>query len=271
MRFSLIHDELRFRHSLLTFYSFASVWYFPAPLRRLSSFRFSLPRLVLQSRMIIGRSNLRGHRVCKLVSLYGKIYQMQNLHPTLIYRLNWIKRDFPKKLLLILVPCILSLFINLELQLFRNWSWHYALLAIPFAIFAYVLGHLGHLTIYAKYTQPVRTPHFPTMLIISVYLFVINAFAEEFFSRLFLQHILTTFMPPALAIVFTSLIFAWSHVILYRWKKGPLFISFLAGLYFGTLYYYTNSFLLVWLVHGATDLGFISDSLAHYLYWSRKT
>lgn len=195
---------------------------------------------------------------------------MQNLHPTLAYRLTWIKRDLPKKLLLVVIPIIYSLSTGFGLLLANNWSWYYLQLAIPFAILAYFLGHFGHRLVYAKYTQPVRAPHFPTMIIISVYLLVVNAFAEEFFSRLFLQNLLVSFVHQLTAIFFTSLIFTWTHIPLYHWKGPQLAITFAASLYFGVLYYYTKSFLLIWLVHGATDLGFISDSLAHYVYWSSK-
>jgi membrane protease YdiL (CAAX protease family) len=107
-------------------------------------------------------------------------------------------------------------------------------------------------------------------IIFSGYLFWINAFIEEFFFRLILLTLFNAFIhSPIISVFLTSAIFGYYHIPLFGWSKQQAFIAFIAGLCFGTIYFLTNSFIIVWFVHGFADLGFIHESIGGYIVWTK--
>jgi membrane protease YdiL (CAAX protease family) len=74
---------------------------------------------------------------------------------------------------------------------------------------------------------------------------------EEIIFRLFLFHFLNEYLYTIGAIVLTNLIFTFTHI---GSGKSNLIFSFILGLLFSTLYYYTNNIWIAVLLHISIDI-----------------
>lgn len=184
---------------------------------------------------------------------------------TFNHRLNWIKNDKKRISVLIGLPIIFILIFHLSVnpssismstQLIQGLLWGLVLLVLSFIFQILFWG------------KPDYLPNFKATLLFSTYIFLVNAFAEELFFRGLIQRFLMTIFPNSfLPLLVTALIFGFYHMPLFKWKIWQALVAVLAGLIFGYAYQVTNSLIVVWFMHGFTDLGFTSETFGGYLLW----
>lgn len=186
------------------------------------------------------------------------------------HHITWVRYDLKRILFLIGIPLLFLLVTGNQTEYFsltvRNFG-QQLVMGVILGIIALIISFLFQLIgpIIPDYEQDIKAS-----LLFSGYIFFIGAFAEELFFRGFLQTILTQlFHSPLIAILLVTFVFAYYHKWMSSWNWFQVSLAALAGLAFAIIFYFTNSLLVVWIVHGFVDLGYINECLVGYFIFTK--